>query len=125
MTNESITDLIEGSAKLMSACHGWPSFAGASIVYLRLDRPGPTVTVAMELKSLPGRPEGDTVNVTLRGFEVKGLEIAGIDPNLSLDGIVFMDVLDGVEVRFRSADGLRGRIVARRMAILDVVVISD
>jgi hypothetical protein len=115
---------IEGASKLQGAFGGWPAFRNARILYVRVDRAGPTVTVAFELTEWAERHPGQAVNATLRWMEVTGLELSGIASENVIAGMTVAATEDGIEATLERGAGLHGRMRARSLRVLDVVIIE-
>jgi hypothetical protein len=120
---ESILARIEGARKLTGLCGAWPRFQRAQILYLRLDRSGPTVTIGLRLTEWSERKPDEHVNVTLRWHEVTELSLSGIDPENMIGGLTLQERGDSLEATLEPLRGTHGRLVGRRLQVMDVAVI--
>jgi hypothetical protein len=116
--------LAEGSNKLVSVFGAWPTFRDASIVYARVDRSGPTVTIAFELTEWTDNHPDEKVNVTIRWSEVTDFSLSGIDPNPAIAGLGITATDTTVKTTLRRGRGPHGSIVAGRLRVLDVVIVE-
>jgi hypothetical protein len=123
--NDNIYAHIEGSSKLMSLFGSWPTFRRAAVVYMRVDRKGPTVTIAFELKEWGDTHPGETVNATLRWTDVTEFAINGIAPDPALDGLSLAAIAGGIKTTLDGQRGPHGCIVSGGLRILDVVIVED
>jgi hypothetical protein len=121
--DESVLARIEGARKLTGLCGAWPRFHNAQILYLRMDRSGPTVTIGLRLTEWSEKNPDEHVNVTLRWHEVSELSLSGIDPENMIGGLTLQERDALLEATLEPMRGTHGHLVARRLQVMDVAVI--
>ncbi|HSV72316.1 MAG TPA: Imm50 family immunity protein [Chthonomonadales bacterium] len=115
---------IQGAGKLTGVFGRWPDFRGARVLYVRVDRTGPTVTVAFELTEWAEAHPGQRINASLRWIEATDLSLSGLDPENVIAGMALRAAGDEVEAVIEPGSGLHGRIKARQLRVLDVAIIE-
>lgn len=115
---------IEGAAKLQAIFGHWPTFAGATIIYARIDRKGPTITIAFELTEWADEHPDERVNATIRWSGVTGMQLSAVGSAMTIDGLTLSQTGDELKTTMRRGRSSHGQIVASSMRVQDVVIIA-
>ena len=118
---------IVGARKLTDVYGYWISFHDATVENVLIERQGPTVTICFEtcdMAYLDGQlVENDRrAKVVVRWHEVQELKLEGIDPEGRnwIDGLALIPKREGIQGELELMDGFQGKIVARRVEVVDV-----
>jgi hypothetical protein len=122
---ENPVDVVEGASKLVSLFGEWPGFREAAILYLRIDRTGPTVTAGFRLHEWTESHPGQYLNATVRWLEVQALALSGISEENRIAALTLAPEGENLRTVLESLDGLHGYIDARRMRVLDVAIVEE
>jgi hypothetical protein len=118
---------IRNHESLVSRFGEWPSFHDAEVVWLRLDRAGPSVEVAIYVFRTPGQLDEngyfkrlDESIVQLRFSGVSELSISDLNEQNVLGGLTLQCDSDKVRVRLHPLYGLGGEFSCESVEVVGV-----